>query len=255
MIVIGLGSGRTGTASLSHMISSQRDAICFHEMNPTGCVFFDNSQPIINGINEFQRILDGGDKRLLSIDYARKASVDKYAELQQMDKVRMIGDIAYYYLSYVDEILAVNQNVRFVCIKRDREQTVNSWISKSAIGRWRSLKLADWLKAKITRTPYYTTRNFWQEHDGSRYAPDPVWDSTFPKFEAANMREAIGKYWDYYYAEAEKAQARHPEHFRIFPIEKMSSPEGQNEMLEFIGVPEGERMVRDKFHMHETGVS
>jgi len=251
MIVIGLGSGRTGTASLSHMISSQKDAICFHEMNPAGAVFSGNPQPILNGVNEFQKILDGGDPRNLAIDYSRPASVAKYAELQERKRVGLIGDIAYYYLSYVDDILARNQDVRFVCIKRDREDTIESWLVKSAVQRWPSLWLADRLKALITRTPFHKTRNFWQEHDGSRYQPDQVWDSTFPKFEAETMREAIGKYWDYYYAEAEKTAARHPQHFRIFPIGAMSNEQGQRDILDFIGLPEEERVVQDAFHMHK----
>ncbi len=252
MIVIGLGSGRTGTASLSHMIDSQQDAICFHELNPTGAVFSGNPQPIINTINEFQAILDGGEHKRLAIDYSRDMSVKTYNTLQAMPRVRMIGDIAYYYLSYVDDILAVNRNVRFVCIKRNRQQTVDSWIAKSAVHRWPSLWLADRLKSLITRTPFYQSKNFWQTHDGEQYLPDPVWDSTFPKFEAASREEAIGMYWDYYYQQAELTADRHPEHFRIFPIEAMSHPEGQREILSFIGLSDDAMVVKDKFHAHKT---
>jgi len=251
MIVIGLGSGRTGTASLSLMISSQHDAVCFHELNPTGAVFSGNPQPILNTINEFQAILDGGDPRRLAIDYSRPASVKTYQALQAMQQVRMIGDIAYYYLSYVDDILAINRDVRFVCIKRDRHETIESWLVKSAVQRWPSLWLADRLKSIITRTRFYKAKNFWQEHDGSKYLPDPVWDSTFPKFQADSRREAIGKYWDYYYQQAELAQQRHPEHFRIFPIEVMSSREGQQDILRFIGVAEEQMVLRDAFHAHK----
>jgi hypothetical protein len=31
---------------------------------------------------------------------------------------------------------------------------------------------------------------------------DPVWDKTFPKFDAATKGQAIGMYWDYYYETA-----------------------------------------------------
>jgi len=251
MIVIGLGSGRTGTASLSHMISSQKDGICFHEMNPAGNVFSGNPQPILNTINEYQRILDGGERRLLAIDYSRPASVKKYQELQQMAKVGIIGDIAYYYLSYVDDILRMNRGVRFVCIKRDRQDTIESWLVKASISRWPSLWWADRLKSLITRTPFHKSRNFWQEHDGTEYLQDPVWDSTFPKFDAEDMREAIGKYWDFYYQEAGKLQQRHPGHFRIFPIEAMSSREGQKKILTFIGIPHEQMVLRESFHMHK----
>lgn len=252
MIVIGLGSGRTGTASMSHLFNSQKESLCFHELNPTGAVFEGNAQPILNTINEFQRILDGGNKQLLAIDYSRAASVKRYADLQKMGKVSLIGDIAYYYLKYVDDILAINQNVRFVCIKRDKTQTVDSWMSKSSIKRWRSLRIADRLKSIITRTPFHEGKNFWQIHDGSVWQLDPVWDKTFPKFEAASKREAIEMYWDYYYAEAEKTEKRHPAQFRIFDITKLSNPAGQKEILAFTGLNEQDMVLRDKYHLHKS---
>ncbi|HHH46840.1 MAG TPA: hypothetical protein ENK53_07530 [Thiotrichales bacterium] len=253
MIIIGLGSGRTGTASQAKLIGSQKDAICFHELNPSCAVAEGNPQPVLNTINEFQRIIDGGDRRLLSVDHSRERSVKTYQQLLAMERnPRIMGDIAYYYLNYVDDILAVNPSVKFVCIKRDREQTVESWMRKSRIPRWRSLVIADRLKSWITRTPYHDSWNFWQEHDGSRWAPNPVWDSTFPKFKADSKREAIGKYWDWYYETAEQTQARHPDSFRIFDISKLSNSEGQKEILAFCGIPEEEMRLFDNVHEHKS---
>lgn len=253
MIVIGLGSGRTGTASLSRLFNSQLDAVCFHELNPTGCVFEGNPQPVLNTIAEFNRIIAGGPKARLAIDYARPASVATYEALQKRDRIRLMGDIAYYYLKYVDDILEQDPNVRFVCIKRDRTETVDSWLEKSSINRWTSLQIADRLKSMIVRVPYHESKNFWQAHDGTRYQPDPVWDKTFPKFEANSKREAIEKYWDYYYDEAARLAARLPENFRIFDISEMSHPDGQRRILSFVGVPADEMVVKDAFHEHKSG--
>ncbi len=252
MIVIGLGSGRTGTASLSHLIASQRGAICFHEMNPTGAVFEGNPQPILNGIREFQQILNGGDTRLLALDYSRPASVVTYDALQRMTDIRIIGDIAFYYLRYVDDVLRITGDVRFVCIKRDKAATVESWMKKSSLHRWKSLWVADRLRSLIVRTPFYKSKNFWQRHDGSVFQPDPVWDKTFPKFEAGSKREAIGKYWDYYYTEAERLAAEHPDHFRIFPVESMSNRSGQADILSFIGIEDNDMVLTDVVHRHKS---
>lgn len=252
MIVIGLGSGRTGTASMANLFGSQRNAVCFHELNPAGNVFEGNPQPALNTINEFQKILDGGDRRMLAIDYSRPMSVKTYGRLQEMTEVDLIGDIAFYYLNYVADILAINPDVRFVCIKRDREDTIRSWQAKTAIKRWPSLWVADRIKSLITRTPFYQAKNHWQAHDGSEYQPDPVWDSCFPDMPASTRTEAIGRYWDEYYATAEQLQERFPAQFQMFPIEALSSPEGQRRILSFVGVPQEQMVLRDKFHSHKS---
>ncbi|MDX1732975.1 MAG: hypothetical protein R3228_01365, partial [Halioglobus sp.] len=159
-LVIGLGSGRSGTASLTSLINRQDGGICFHEMNPSSAVFAGNPQPHINAVAEFRSILCDGPRKNLSIDYSRPASVATYRELQAMPEVNLIGDIAFYYLSYVETLLAVEPACKFVCLRRDRQQTVDSWMKKSAIGRWRSLWLADRLKALLTRTPFHTEYNY-----------------------------------------------------------------------------------------------
>jgi hypothetical protein len=248
--VVGLGSGRSGTASLTALVDQQVGGICFHEMNPSSAVFSGNPQPHINIVRELRLLLSGGDRSRLSIDYSRPSSVETYDRMQDLKPIRLIGDIAYYYLNYVEDILGAVPECRFVCIKRDRDQTVASWIRKSSIRRWRSLWLADRLKSWITRSPFYTEYNYWQEHDGSHWKKDPVWDSCFPKFEAASKVEAIGLYWDYYYLEADRLQREHPDSFRIFDIGEFDSPEGQRRILSFIGLSEDSMICNKEMHLH-----
>jgi hypothetical protein len=250
-IVIGLGTGRSGTASLTSLIDQQPGGLCFHEMNPTCAVFSGNPQPHINAVVEFRKLLEGGDRSRLTIDYARPSSVETYGKLQEMSRLDLIGDIAYYYLNYVDDMLQAVPECVFVCIRRDRQQTVASWQKKTAIRRWPSLWLADRLKSLFTRTPFYKEYNYWQEHDGSRWKSDPVWDSSFPKFEAASKEEAIGMYWDYYYLEAERLQREHADNFRIFPVEDLSDPAGQKRILSFIGIPEADMVCSEELHLHQ----
>ena len=252
-IVIGLGSGRSGTASLTSLIDRQPGGICFHEMNPSGAVFEGNPRPHVNTVVEFRQILDGGNRAWLSIDYSRPSSVETYQKLQGMPRVNLIGDIAYYYLNYVDDLLAAVPECVFICIKRDRAQTVSSWLKKSSIHRWPSLWIADRFKSWITRTPFYTEYNYWQRHDGSRWKPDPVWDSCFPKFEAESKEQAIGMYWDCYYLAASKLEEQHPDCFRIFDVEDLGSPEGQKRILSFIGLSEDSMVLSESLHLHQLG--
>ena len=251
-IVIGLGSGRSGTASLASLIDRQVGGICFHEMNPSCAVFSGNAQSHLNTVQEFRSLLGGGARNNLSIDYSRPVSVATYARLQTLPELNLVGDIAYYYLNYVDAILEAVPECVFVCIKRDKESTVNSWLRKSSIQRWPSLWLADRIKSLLTRTPYLTEYNHWQEHDGSEYQEDLVWDSCFPKFEASSKEDAIRQYWDYYYLEAEKLSARHPNNFRIFDIADLSSAQGQEAILSFIGLSADRMEVGEDAHLHKS---
>lgn len=251
-IVVGLGSGRSGTASLASLIDRQPGGLCFHEMNPACAVFSGNPQAQLNTVTELQAILGGGNRARLAIDYSRPASVASYAKLQSMQQPKLLGDIGFYYLNYVEDILSLVPECKFVCIRRDREQTVRSWLRKSEVKRWRSLQLADRLKSLITRTPFQTDYNYWQEHDGSVWMSDPVWDSCFPKFEAASREEAIGKYWDFYYREAARLAQAHAGSFAIFDISDLSSIEGQQRILGFIGLAAKRMVCGEEVHLHKS---
>src|SRR5882672_2759331 len=128
MIVIGLGTGRSGTASLAKLLNAQHDALCFHEMNPSSVRFTGTPRPI----------LDGGDPSMVTVDLSRRVSAEAYDSLRRMKRVKLIGDIALYYLTYVEAIARHNPNVRFICLRRDVESTVKSWMKKTTIRRWPS---------------------------------------------------------------------------------------------------------------------
>ena len=249
MIVIGLGTGRCGTASLAHLISAQPNSICFHELNPSCIRHSGTVQPILNTINEFDRIIDGGDTSLLTVDLSRKPGAIMYDKLRSMGSVNTIGDVAFYYLFYVDRMIETNKNIRFICLKRDREETIQSWMRKSAIHRWRSRKLADRISAWITRTPYYQGMNFWQEHDGTKWKPDPVWDKCFPNYQGRTKRESIAKYWDEYYQIASILEKKNSDFFRIFDMKLLNDPRSRAEILSFCGIAP-EFQVNLDVHLH-----
>lgn len=251
MIVIGLGTGRSGTASLAKLLNAQRGGVCFHELNPTCSRFFGTPRPILNTIEEFQTILDGGAPSMLTVDLSREVSVRTYEQLTHMPKVRLIGDIAFYYLSYVELIASSSPNVQFVCLKRDKQKTVRSWLRQARVTRWPSKILADRIASLITREPYYTTRNFWVEHDGSKWLKDPVWDKCFPKFQADSVEGAVNQYWDYYYREAEALAERLPSRFMIIDTDRLNTHEGQTAVLAHCGVAPSEHVHVDA-HIHKS---
>lgn len=251
MIVIGLGTGRSGTASLAKLLNAQLDALCFHEMNPSSIRFNGTPRPFLNAVDEYQTILNGGDPSMLTVDLSRSVVARAYDELCKMNRVRLIGDIAFYYLTYVEMIAARNPNVRFLCLRRDIDATVASWMNKSSIPRWRSKYLADRIGAFITRSPFHESRNFWMVHNGVNWEPDPVWDKCFPKFEAKTKPEAIRKYCEYYYDEANKIAPNLKGIFRFVDAEYMNDPDYQKGILEFVGVPSDEYVFTDA-HIHKS---
>lgn len=251
MIVIGLGTGRSGTASLATLLNAQRDSLCFHEMNPSAVRFSGTPRPFLNAVDEFQAILDGGNPSMLTVDLSRAVAARAYDGLCQMRHVRLIGDIAFYYLNYVELIAAHNPNVRFICLRRDREETISSWLRKTQIASWPSKRIADRLSSVITRTPYHTSYNFWMQHDGSRWRPDPVWDKCFPNIEARSKREAIAKYWDLYYDKAEVLAEEYKDVFRIFDTEKLSDCILQSDLLGYCGIPLADQIHSDA-HAHRS---
>ena len=83
------------------------------------------------------------------------------------------------------------------------------------------------------------------DHDGSKWLLDPVWDKCFPSFKADTMEEAIGKYYNFYYEEAEKYQLKYPDIFRIFPIDDLNTEEGKNSIMDFCGFAQKSRDLAD----------
>lgn len=252
MIIIGLGSGRSGTLSLTELLNVQPDTICFHELNASCVRFSGTPRPILNTINEFGGIVDGGDPSMLTVDFTLSdLTVRTYDSLRSMSPVRRIGDVSFYYLSYVEEIAEQREDVRFICLKRDRSATIKSWSRKSAIRRWKSKYIADRLHSIITRDKFYHSRNFWVNHDGTVWKKDPVWDKCFPKFQAEHKEDAIASYWDYYYEEADRLKNILGDRFFIVETEKLSEMGTQQQILNLCQIPVHEQ-VHIEAHTHRS---
>src|SRR5258706_2574641 len=119
MVVIGLGTGRSGTASLAKLLNAQHDALCFHEMNPSSVRFAGTPRPILNGIDEYQRILDGGDPSMVTVDLSRRGSAAAYYSPRPVKRGKLIGDIALCYLTHVAGNARHNSDVRLIFLRRD----------------------------------------------------------------------------------------------------------------------------------------
>lgn len=124
----------------------------------------------------------------------------------------IVGDVAFYYLPYVEAIMERSRlPVSFVCLKRDRKNTVESFLEHTL------------------------HRNHWIEHDGSHWKRDDIWDPCFPKYELSDKLECLDRYWNDYYEAAAKLERVHG-NFRVFDTESLNDPVGVQEILDFLEV-------------------
>lgn len=145
-IIIGLGTGRCGTVSLTRLLNLQNSCVASHESvarsSQNGETWGKNFTELVNYI-------------------------DNKSE-------KFVCEVSFYNLPYVEQLINRYDNVKFVIMKRDRQETIDSYMKKTS------------------------GRNHWQTHDGTHYRKCE-WDSTYPKFEGVDKTDSIGMYWDYYY--------------------------------------------------------
>ena len=188
--IIGLGSGRCGTHSLAALLNKQHNTRVFHEYHPR---------------LPWERNLD-----LLS------AHLTAYDNQSQV----FVGEIAYWMMPYVQNLVQL-PNVCFICLKRDREETIRSFKTK------------------------YAGVDNWRRHQRR----GPAYDC-YPKFRAATTAEAIGIYWDMYYCMAESWEARLTRDvFRIYDIATLNDNSMMIEMLKFARIPDPQPY---KLHEHKS---
>jgi hypothetical protein len=98
-IILGIGSGRCGLASLAQILNKQTESQSSYKEPP-----------------------------LLPwrpVDAARVIR-ERFARFRRHGKKRLLGDTAAFYLPYIEEIIAAEPDVRIACLKRPKEEVVAS---------------------------------------------------------------------------------------------------------------------------------
>ena len=185
-IVIGLGSGRSGTQSLARLLNLQYKAKVWHEKEQWRIPWFNGERRVKHQLHVF---------RFLSKFY------------------HFVGDIAFYYLPYVPFIQEIILDVKFICMRRDRDATIKSYINW--VGR---LNFCPWIN-----------------HDGTQWNFNH-WDQCYPKYNVRTMEEAVALYYDEYYHTAEEFEKKYPRQFKIFWIDDLNTKEGQKKIFEFLNI-------------------
>lgn len=102
MIIIGLGTGRCGTLSLSKLLSLQ-GCVVTHEVKPLPRWDLSNLDKIMDRIRQYE-----------------------------INDNEYCGDVCSGYLNYVEPIYeALGNRVRFICLERDKKHNIESWVKKA----------------------------------------------------------------------------------------------------------------------------
>ena len=107
-MIIGLGTGRCGTQSLSGFLSSQPGMTVLHEGTIKG------------RDNPFR--WEGDHERV-------RRWIDGLPDL--LNRPAYCGDIGMYYLPYCEFLIAHRPDIRFVCLERDRSAVVESFLRRT----------------------------------------------------------------------------------------------------------------------------
>lgn len=178
-ILIGLGTGRCGTTSLAHLLNAVRGCHVSHEHNDI--------------------------RSIMSWDFKEEAAKKALEILARRGGVA--GDVAFYYLPYARWIAQASPEARFVCMMRDREETIDSYMRK--------------------------TLN--RDHWSSRCLGRDAWDRMYPKFDTQDKKTALGMYWDSYYREVGELE-KSGVCIKTFRTEDLNSEEGVGKILKFCGL-------------------
>jgi hypothetical protein len=139
-IILGIGTGRCGLASLAQILNKQTEAQSSYKEPP-----------------------------LLPwkpVDASRVIH-QRFARFRHHGKKRLLGDTAAFYLPYVEEIIAAEPDVRIACLKRPKEEVVASfceWLDQTLplpTNHWAAQPAPGWHHdPNWTRTfPQYDTPN------------------------------------------------------------------------------------------------
>jgi hypothetical protein len=180
-IIIGLGSGRCGTVTLSTLLSN------------------------IQGINvkhELKSILPWkGDVEVVR---------NKISQISKLEG-NIVGDVAFYYLNYVLPILKCHpkHNIKFVCLRRNKAKTVESFYKIWGV-RHSGIEDKKWQKALpkyMWKCDKRSLRRYWEEYYKLAEQWQHRFSSSFKIFETdlvLNDKQEMSKLFDFVEISEEK---------------------------------------------------
>lgn len=181
--VFGLGTGRTRSTSLAATLNSLPKFNVVHEGN-----YDPNGMPI--------RL--PWDCDLDQLDLVLE-------ELRRRPE-GWVGDVAMWFLPYVPAILEKIPGAKFICLRRGKDEVVNSFYRM------------------------VSGKNLW-----SSVVEDDGYHDYFPKYPYPDTRHCLELYWEQYYQTAERFAQVYPENFYLVDVEEIDKYGFNQAVLKQIG--------------------
>lgn len=208
-LIIGCGSGRCGTQSLAKLLNLQKGADVTHEKFHVGARFSEDDDFTYQLAYE----LKPG-----KLEHTLKRFSEREAPI--------VGDVAFYWVNYVGALLKYKPDTRFICLKRDRNEVVESfWLRKDGKPAGGPDLHGMPLKLKGVELAGQFIRL--RAHRGP-----PI----------KQLKAGTAQNWETYYQESEGWQKRFPDNFKIFPMQALNSLDTVTEMLDFVGIPKEDQI-------------
>jgi hypothetical protein len=191
---IGCGSAKCGSTSLSILLGDCKNIIVKHE-------------------RDLKR------KRLPYV-YDRE-EIDR--AIKRFKEYGNYGEVGFYYLPYIPNFIASFPDIRIICLKRDVDKTVQSYMKNMG------------------------DTHPWVYDIKGKYLPDLRFGHCFPKYgtcEKWTITASFYRFWNDYYHRARAYEKVFPNNFKIFSINALNSRKGQQSIFDFIGIPEEDRVYK-----------
>lgn len=197
--IFGCGTGRCGTVSFSKFLNNQAGCISTHEQFPILDISsWGNTKPNLAKIESFD------------------------ADVK--------SDVALWWIYFVDELIErYGEEVKFVCLERDKESMVKSYMKKTN------------RHTNISKT---TPTEHWRDVEGST----DTWDVCYPNFDVETKLESVECYWEKYHELSEHYTQKYPDQFKKISMLDLNDEQKMNEVGEWLGF---ESVVFKKFHTNK----
>lgn len=198
-LIFGMGSGRCGTTSLYRLLNFQKNSKITHESKP-----------------------------LLTWKFNKNKIDNKLGKILNQKK-RYVGDVASYYLPYIEYIIKKYPSSKFIILKRPKKEVVESFLKKTKKRKWNH-----WTKKEIKK-----------KHNR--------WDQIFPKCNLKSKKEAIGKYWEDYYFLSKKLIKKYPKNVKGFLTDDLNSKEGVKNIINFCEIDKKNQILKTDIKINKSG--